>query len=135
MQLHQSLYEQGLSSANVITLSFAPEEYLKRWLTQALFAEAPPEWFEQTHFVSDSDLSIYHAYGLGRNSRWRVYGPKILLHYALLSARGKNLPKSALDPLQRGGDFVVKGGVIQLSHVGKDQSDRPPVERVIKLLR
>ncbi|MFN4293769.1 MAG: hypothetical protein ACK4JD_06535 [Thermoflexales bacterium] len=34
--------------------------------------------------------------------------------------------------MQRGGDFVVDAqGRIALSHVGVDQADRPPVERVI----
>lgn len=131
VQLHQSLHERHLS-VPVLVFSFAPAERFARWIGFALDAEMPREWRANTRFIADPSLRIYHAYGLGRNSPLRVYGPRILLHYALRWLRGHGIPRVAEDPLQRGGDFVVDTqGCIALSHVGVDQADRPPVERII----
>ncbi|BCX06063.1 MAG: hypothetical protein KatS3mg053_4001 [Candidatus Roseilinea sp.] len=131
VQLHQSLHEQRVA-APVLVFSFAPAERFARWLSLVLDVEMPREWRANTRFIADPSLRIYHAYGLGRNSLWRVYGPRILLRYALRWLRGHGIPKVVEDPLQRGGDFVVDArGCIALSHVGVDQADRPPVERII----
>ncbi len=134
VQLHQALYEQRMD-APVLAFSFAPAERFMRWIDLALEAEMPREWRANTRFIADSSLRIYRAYGLGRNSPLRVYGPRILLHYALRWLRGHGIPKVVEDPLQRGGDFVVDAqGRVALSHVGVDQADRPPVERIIAAL-
>ena len=134
MQLHQSLYRNDFN-AKVIVVTFAPPENVRRWQQYALFSEAPPELFAHTRFAANPTLSAYHAYGLGRNSVLRVYRPAILLHYAGLYLRGKGLPRVSQDPLQRGGDFVIRDGKILYSHVGRDQSDRPPVAQISALLR
>ncbi|MCS6846965.1 MAG: hypothetical protein RMN52_04540 [Anaerolineae bacterium] len=134
VQLHQSLYAQRVA-APVLAFSFAPAERFTRWISLVLDAEMPREWRANTRFIADPSLRIYHAYGLGRNSPLRVYGPRILLHYALRWLRGHGIPKVAEDPLQRGGDFVVDAqGRIALSHVGVDQADRPPAERIVSAL-
>lgn len=134
VQLHQSLYERRIA-APVLVFSFAPAERLARWVGLALDIEVPREWRANTRLIADPALRIYHAYGLGRNSPLRVYGPRILLHYGLRWLRGHGIPKAAEDPLQRGGDFVVDAeGRIALSHVGVDQADRPPAERIVAAL-
>lgn len=131
VQLHQSLHERRVA-APVLAFSFAPAERFARWIGLALDAEMPREWRANTRFIADPSLRIYRAYGLGRNSPLRVYGPRILLHYALRWLRGHGIPKVVEDPLQRGGDFVVDAqGRIALSYVWVDQADRPPVERII----
>lgn len=134
MQLHQSLHEQRVAAA-VLAVSFAPAERLERWVDAVLDAEMPRAWRANTRFITDPALRLYRAYGLGRNSVLRVYGPRILLHYAGRWLRGQGIPRVMEDPLQRGGDFVVDArGRIALSYVGVDQADRPPVSRIIAAL-
>jgi len=135
VQLHRFLYEQRIV-APVLAMSFAPAERLARWVSLVLDAEMPREWRAHTRFIPDPSLRIYHAYGLGRNSWLRVYGPRILLYYALRWLGGHGIPRVSEDPLQRGGDFVVDAqGRIALSHVGVDQADRPPVQRIAAALQ
>ncbi len=135
VQLHRSLHEERIA-APILAFSFAPGERFNRWIHLVLDAEMPQEWRAGTRFIPDPDRRIYRAYGLGRNSPLRVYGPRILLHYALRWLQGHGIPKVNEDPLQRGGDFVVGAqGRIALSHVGVDQADRPPVARIIAALR
>lgn len=135
MQLHQSLYEHDISSDHVVAISFAAPEFLQRWISSVLWKEASSSVFEQTRFVANPDRSFYHAYGLGQYSRTQVYGAKVLLQYAWLALQGRSLPKTNQDPLQKGGDFVVKDNVVRLSHVGKNQSDRPSIKSIVALLQ
>lgn len=134
VQLHQSLYMQA-RSAHVLAFSFAPAARLAQWITTELDAQLPPAWRAHTRFVPDPDRIIYHRYGLGRNSPLRVYGPRILWHYGVRFLRGQGIPRVREDPLQKGGDFVVdRRGRIALSHVGKDQADRPAVSAILAAL-
>ena len=134
MQLHQSLYRSAVE-ASVIVISLAPAERLSRWVTHVLDHELAPELRAGTRFIPNPGLEIYRAYGLGRNAWMKVFGPRILLAYALRFLRGKRMPRITEDPLQRGGDFVVDaGGRIALSHVGRDQADRLPVQDIIAKL-
>lgn len=135
MQLHQSLRADKLAT-EVIVFSFADAQLLLRWRTQVLETEADPMLFANTRFVADANLRVYHAYGLGRNALWQVYHPRVLLHYAGLALRGKRLPATPQDPLQRGADFVVaRDGRIALGHVGRNQADRPTPAALLAALR
>lgn len=88
--------------------------------------------FDQTHFVANPSLAVYRAYGLGRNSHLKVYGPDILWQYAQWALEGKPLKKPTEDPLQRGGNFVVgRDSRLTLSHLGRDQSDRPKISEIL----
>jgi hypothetical protein len=129
-----------------VVISFADEERLRRWIPyfqQQFLAPAyrsqglavPDTVFERTHFLADPSRVVYHAYGLGRNSIWRVYGPRILWQYALWWIQGKPI-RLRDDALQRGGNFVVgRDGHLTLAHTGRDQSDRPEPAEILAALR
>jgi hypothetical protein len=131
--------------ARLLVFSFANEERVRQWIPffQSQFLEPaytergltlPPDPFERTHFLADPSRMVYHAYGLGRNSVWRVYGPHILWQYARWGMQGKTLRLND-DALQRGGDFVVgRDGRLTLAHTGRDQSDRPSPQQIIAAL-
>ncbi len=135
VQLHHAI--QTLNTpVSVYVVSFAELPHYRAWLNGALFEHAPRGIFSRTHFLIDPYLRVYHAYGLGRNSFLRVYGPHILWHYVKLYARGQQLPKMRQDVLQRGGDFVIGDDArLRLVYVGKDQSDRPKLVTVLEALR
>ncbi|CAA9580470.1 MAG: hypothetical protein AVDCRST_MAG88-3259 [uncultured Thermomicrobiales bacterium] len=148
MQLHQPapLDEIAALDARVVVVSFAPLSRLVRWVPH--FREhflvpsyeglgmSPADPFARTRFVADPLLAAYHAYGLGRNSALRVYGPGILLQYARWALGGKSIKKPQEDPLQRGGDFVIgRDGHVTLAFVGRDQSERPAVTDLLAALR
>ena len=149
MQLHRPDILEKFKDlgAGVIVLSFAPLERLQKWVPDfradflepyyKKFAGGPADVpFVYTSFVADPTLSVYHAYGLGRNSAFKVYGAKIIWQYAVWAAQGKPIKKSGEDTLQRGGDFVVgRDGRLTLAHVGDDQSERPSIEAVLAALR
>ena len=149
MQLHRPevLESYTALAAGLIVLSFAPLERLQKWVPdfRADFLEPyykkvagrpADDPFARTRFVADPALSVYHAYGLGRNSAFKVYGAKIIWQYAVWAAQGKPIKKSGEDTLQRGGDFVVgRDGRLTLSHVGDDQSERPSIEAVLAAIK
>lgn len=147
MQLHQPAPLDAIAAldARVVVVSFAPLARLARWVPhfRAHFLmpsyegqDLPPaDPFAHTRFVADPSLAAYHAYGLGRNSALRVYGPGILLQYARWALQGKSIRKPPEDPLQRGGDFVIgRDGRLTLAFVGRDQSERPAVAALLAAL-
>jgi hypothetical protein len=96
VQLLQPPFQEALvvQSAQLVVISFAGEERLRHWVSyfqRQFLAPAyasqglavPDTVFERTYFLADPSRAVYHAYGLGRNSIWRVYGPRILWQYAL----------------------------------------------------
>lgn len=148
MQLHrpQALKEFEAHDARMLVVSFAPLDRLKDWVPywQKQFVEndyrknnldLPRSLLARTRFLADPELSVYHAYGMGRYSPLAAYGPKIVWQYLKWMIEGKpiNLPHG--DTLQRGGDFVVdRKGRLTLSYVGSDQSERPPVAEILRSL-
>ncbi len=148
MQLHQpqvlKQYEQ--LDARILIISFVPLERLRSWsdywcktfyypsLPQNQLNEAQDPLARST-FLADPALNTYKTYGLGRYSTLAVYGPQILLQYAKWAVQGKKIRRPNEDTLQRGGDFVVgQDGRIKLAHTGKNQSERPSVESILKAL-
>jgi hypothetical protein len=148
VQLHHPHIQSELAKqqAELLVISFAPLERLIDWqpFFQKYFLERyfreqnlepPDNFFARTRFVSDPQLAAYHAYGLGRHSRLKAYGPKIVWQYLHFITQGKPLRLPHGDTLQKGGDFVVnRQGLITLSHIGRDQSERPEMSDVLAAL-
>jgi alkyl-hydroperoxide reductase/thiol specific antioxidant family protein len=132
--------------AYLLVISFADQERLRAWtpfFNRQFLAPAyarrgltPPEdVFARTRFLADPSRMVYRAYGLGRNSVWRVYGPRIVWQYIKWGMQGKPI-RLTDDALQRGGNFVVgRDGLLTLAHTGRDQSDRPTPEAILRALR
>jgi hypothetical protein len=148
VQLLHPLVQSELAKqeAELLVVSFAPRQQLSDWLPffekhflERYFREQqlqpPDNYFSRTRFVSDPRLQAYQAYGLGRHSPWKAYGPKIVRQYLRFIAQGKPLRMPNGDTLQKGGDFVVnRQGRLTLSHIGLDQSERPKVSDVLAAL-
>jgi hypothetical protein len=152
VQLHQPEPHAALraAGATVLALSFAPLDRLVAWVpyfrdtflapaldgVAAAAAAAASGPLAHTRFLADPDLAVYHAYGMGRNSALRVYGPRILWQYLRWAALRVPIRRPAEDPLQKGGDFVVGAGHrVTLAHVGRDQADRPPLAALLAACR
>lgn len=147
-QLHQPTFLSALTAldARLLVFSFAEEGRLRHWIPyfrrrflEPAYAASgqtlPTKLFERTYFLADPSRAIYHTYGLGRNTVWRVYGPRILWQYAKWAVQGKPIRLND-DALQRGGDFVVaRDSRLTLAHKGRDQSDRPAPEAILAALR
>ena len=81
----------------------------------------------------DEDRSSYRAFGLGRGSVWRVWGPKVWRAYFRLLRQGRKLERATEDTLQLGGDFVVgRGGRLVYSFRSTDPDDRPTVDDLVR---
>lgn len=80
----------------------------------------------------DPDRAVYRSYGLGRGSRRKVFGPRVLWAYAKLMRRGGRLARPGEDPLQLGGDFVIgRDGTIIFAFRSADPVDRPAVDDLL----
>ena len=152
MQLHlpPTLQELAALDAHLLVISFAPlarldryTRYLRDTLIPMGYRErglTPPAnrdvLYARTRFAADPTLAVYHAYGLGRNSVLRVYGPRIIWQYVVWGLRGRRIRFGGEDTLQRGGNFVVgRDGRLTLAHTGRDQADRPPIAAILDALR
>ena len=148
MQLHQPtvLRQFQALNATLVAVSFSEEKVLAGWTgffrTEFLARsyrengiEMPDSIFAGTIFLSDPELTAYHAYGLGRMPPLRAFGLKTIAQYVRWSFQGKLIAKWYGNPFQRGGDFVVgSNGLITLAHTGPDQANRPAPQRIIEAL-
>ncbi|HEY7832360.1 MAG TPA: hypothetical protein VIG30_02240 [Ktedonobacterales bacterium] len=152
MQLHlpTTLQQFAALDAHLLVVSFAPPPRLERftrYLGERVIPRGyterglpPPDQatlYARTRFAADPALAAYHAYGLGRNTWLRVYGPRIILQYVAWGLRGRRIGLGGdEDTLQRGGNFVVgRDGRLMLAHTGRDQADRPSVAAILEALR
>ena len=149
MQLHhpEVQTEFAKQDARLLVVSFAPVKELSDWLpffqkhyVEKYFnvqqLEQPDELFIRTRFVADPELQAYHAYGMDRHTMWQVYGWNIVRRYLHFIRQGKPLRMPNGDTLQKGGDFVInRAGRLTLSHIGRDQSERPEVAAVLAALK
>lgn len=146
MHLPDMLDQLAALDAHTLVFSFAELERLQHWIPyfrRRFLAPAyeqrrltvPDDVFQRTRFLADPKRTVYQAYGLGRNSVWRVYGPGIIWQYIKWGIQGRPI-RMQEDTLQRGGDFVVgRDGLLKLIHTGRDQSDRPSVSAILTALR
>jgi hypothetical protein len=130
--------------AALLVVSFAPLDRLREWVSffasrylEPAFGLDPPPAVRmaRTKFLADPERAAYRAYGLGRHSVSEVYSLPILRQYGRWALEGKPLRKADGDTLQRGGDFVVStDGKLKLAHLGRDQSQRPPLRDILDAL-
>jgi hypothetical protein len=148
VQLHQPKVLQALAEreARLLVVSFATLPYLQKWVPHFCANFLEPYYQEQklpleqnplarTEFLADPGRKVYHAYGLGQNSVFKIYGPGIMTQYLRWAIQGKKIRLPTEDTLQMGGDFVInRAGRLTFSHLGRDQADRPPVANLLKAL-
>lgn len=110
----------------VLIISFGTEYWARAWL-QETGSPFP--------LLLDPERALYQVYGLG-SSFIRVWSPRVMFHYLKLRLRGQKWLPVQGDPHQLGGDVIVDAaGVIRLLHRSKDPVDRPPVEKLLAVLR
>lgn len=110
----------------VLIISFGTEYWARAWL-QETGSPFP--------LLLDPERATYQVYGLG-SSFIRVWNPRVMWHYLKLILRGEHMRPVQGDPHQLGGDVIVDAaGVIRLLHRSKDPVDRPPVEKLLTVLR
>lgn len=91
---------------------------------------------ERIRLLADPDRRTYEAFGIGRGQWWRVWGPRTLLAYSRLAARGRRIQRHRGDPLQLGGDVVIsRDGRVSYLYRPPDPDARPPVEDLVQALR
>ena len=108
---------------NVVTISFGTTYWANVWLseTRSPFLLL----LDQTH-------EVYRQFGLER-SVWRSWGPKNLWYYASAVLRGEKLKEKRGDTNQLGGDFVVdQNGILRMSYLSQDPTDRPSIEAILQ---
>jgi hypothetical protein len=86
--------------------------------------------------ATSEDRAAYRAYGLGRASILRAWGPGALRAYVHLLRRGRRLERLTEDTFQLGGDFVVgRDGRIVYAYRSRGPDDRPPVDDLVAAVR
>ena len=80
----------------------------------------------------DRERKLYHAYGMNRESRWRVLGPASWGKYLRLILRGQWPKLPTDDPYQMGGDVLIdREGIVRLHYISRTPADRPSVESIL----
>jgi peroxiredoxin len=110
----------------VLLVSFSSPGYARRWIEETC---AP------FHLLLDRDRAVYRAYGLG-SSLTKSWSPKIVWSYVKLMRAGRRWRGIQGNSAQMGGDFVVDAeGIVRLAYRSEDPADRPPVERLMTILK
>ena len=101
--------------------------------------DSPAHWIQAGVYwplLHDARRTLYAAYGMGRASRWDVWGPATWWAYAKALLRGRRLTHSTGDIHQRGGNVIVDpDGIVRLHHVGRGPADRPSVDALLDVMR
>jgi peroxiredoxin len=113
--------------AAVAVVAFSAPEYVEVYQRDRL---AP------ITVLVDEDRATYRAYGLGRGSAWKVWGPKMWWSYAQRLGRGQSIHRPTEDTLQMGGDFVIgRDGRVAFAFRSEDPDDRPSVDALLDAVR
>jgi peroxiredoxin len=113
-------------NAEVLLISFSSAEQCQRW-----WGETGVSFL----LLLDLDRAVYRAYGL-RSSIWRVWQPKVWLHYTRMMRCGWQWRGIRDDPHQLGGDFIVDAsGILRFAHRSDDPTDRPDVDALLSTLQ
>ena len=90
----------------------------------------------QVRLVADPDRRLYRAFGIGRGTWWRVWGPGTIGAYLRLMRRGRRFHRPQNDARQLGGDLVVApSGRVAAAWFPAAPDDRPPVDEVVAAVR
>ncbi len=80
-----------------------------------------------------NDLSVFHAYGLGRGTRGQLFGWRSWTRGFLATLRGHLIGKLVGDGFQMPGVFLVDAqGVIRYAHRHKDATDNPGTRELLR---
>ena len=115
----------------VVVVTFTPPENIADW-RQVNSVPFP--------LVSDPDRIAYRAFGLGRGSNWRVWGPAAAGRYVELFRAGgwaavRSWRRPTEDQRQLGGDFIVDhDGVLRWGFWGEGPDDRPDINELSRVL-
>ena len=125
MQLLSHKTELEALTARVTILSFSSPALAQKWIAETR---------SSFHFLIDSEMKAYQAYGL-ESSLIRAWSPNIWFVYAKLMAQGRRWRGIQGNSRQMGGDFIVdQQGVIRLAHRSHDPTDRPKIDKIIQVL-
>jgi len=109
------------------------------WIISFSTPDLAHVWIEETctsfRILLDPERNVYAAYGMGRS--WaRTLSVITLWFYLKALFRGRRLHGKQGDLAQLGGDFIVDAeGIIRLAYPSRDAADRPPVARLLSVLR
>jgi alkyl hydroperoxide reductase subunit AhpC len=84
----------------------------------------------------DGARELYQAYGMARESFWKVWGPASWWGFIKLLVRGRRLHLPTGDVYQMGGDVLINPqGIVRLHYVSRYPLDRPSVESLLGVVR
>ena len=110
---------------DVVVITFAEHENLTPYLARH---DLP------FPVLSDTSLSAYQAFGIGRGTIRRVWGLRMVRRYIeIYRDQGFEAPgKATEDTLQLGGNFIIDPeGILIYGYWGEGPDDRPPVRALI----
>lgn len=109
-----------------VAVGFSPAEPLARLAEHLAWP-----W----RFLSDTELVLYARLGLLRATPREVWTPGTKELYRQARARGESIHAPVEDPLQLGGDAVVRAGRVIALWRPASPDDRPPVCDLLAVLR
>ena len=125
-QLCRYTEELAQLGTEVLAASFSSQGYARRWIEETC---------SPFHLLLDHDRVVYRTYGLG-SSLLKSWSPKIVWSYVKFLTSGRKWRGIQGNSGQMGGDFIIDaGGVVRLAYRSRDPADRPPVERLMDILR
>ncbi len=125
-QLCQHHDEFKERNTRVIIISFGTLPAIQQWMRDNCVSFT---------VLLDQERNIYNAYGLER-SFWRSRNLKTRWVYFKAWLSGEKAQDSyGDDTSQLGGDFIVdKNGILRFVYPSNDPTDRPTIEKLLKIL-
>ena len=115
-------------NATILVISFAQTSELEGFKSYLNLS------FEM---ASDPSHAAYESYGLKRATFFSIWHPKVIVKYATLLLKGRELQSSSgtVDLAQLGGDFVIDGNGKVLYAFTSDRADlRPSAKELLNAL-
>jgi peroxiredoxin len=86
--------------------------------------------------LGDPERVAYRAVGLERGGAREMFGPRVALGMLRAARHGAVAGKPVGDTRQMPGTFVVApAGRVVFAHYNRDQSDNPPIDRMLAAVR